>query len=37
MNSGEFARKLFAGPCDFIWGTGSIDSLPRTTVGTSDP
>ena len=22
------ARKLFAGPCDFVWGTGSIDSLP---------
>ncbi|HEY0106673.1 MAG TPA: ribosome biogenesis GTP-binding protein YihA/YsxC [Rhizomicrobium sp.] len=22
------ARKLFAGPCDFVWGTGDIDSLP---------
>jgi GTP-binding protein len=22
------ARRLFAGPCDFVWGTGSIDSLP---------
>ncbi|MDE1940104.1 MAG: YihA family ribosome biogenesis GTP-binding protein [Alphaproteobacteria bacterium] len=22
------ARKLFAGPCEFVWGTGSIDSLP---------
>jgi len=25
---GEFARKLFAGPCDFIWGTSRIDNLP---------
>jgi GTP-binding protein len=24
----EFARLLFAGPCDFIWGTGDINSLP---------
>jgi GTP-binding protein len=24
----EAARKLFAGPCDFFWGTGNIDSLP---------
>ena len=24
----EFARKLFAGPCDFFWGTGNINSLP---------
>ena len=24
----EFARKLFAGPCDFFWGTGDIKSLP---------
>ena len=23
------ARKLFAGPCEFVWGTGSIDSLPQ--------
>jgi GTP-binding protein len=22
------ARKLFAGPCDFIWGTSRIDNLP---------
>jgi GTP-binding protein len=24
----EAARKLFAGACDFIWGTGDIESLP---------
>ncbi|MBN9544494.1 MAG: YihA family ribosome biogenesis GTP-binding protein [Alphaproteobacteria bacterium] len=24
----EFARKLFAGPCDFFWGTGDINSMP---------
>ena len=24
----EFARKLFAGPCDFFWGTGDIKSMP---------
>ncbi len=24
----EFARKLFAGACDFFWGTGDINSLP---------
>jgi GTP-binding protein len=24
----EFARKLFAGPCDFIWGASRIDNLP---------
>jgi GTP-binding protein len=24
----EAARKLFAGPCDFIWGATSIDNLP---------
>jgi GTP-binding protein len=24
----EAARKLFAGPCEFVWGTGDIDSLP---------
>ncbi len=30
--SEEAARKLFAGPCDFIWGTGSIDSLPPQTL-----
>jgi GTP-binding protein len=22
------ARKLFAGPCDFVWGTGDINGLP---------
>ena len=26
------ARKLFAGPCDFVWGTGSIDSLPPPSL-----
>lgn len=26
------ARRLFAGACDFIWGTGSIDSLPPETL-----
>jgi len=24
----EAARKLFAGPCDFIWGATSVDNLP---------
>jgi len=24
----ETARKLFAGPCDFIWGATSVDNLP---------
>jgi len=24
----EAARKLFAGPCDFVWGTANIESLP---------
>jgi GTP-binding protein len=24
----QAARKLFAGPCDFVWGTGNIESLP---------
>jgi GTP-binding protein len=32
MNAGadatEAARRLFAGPCDFIWGATSIDNLP---------
>jgi len=28
VNSAEAARKLFAGPCDFFWGTGDIASLP---------
>src|SRR3954471_20592776 len=32
MNSSEFARKLFAGPCDFFWGTGSIHSLPPQSL-----
>jgi GTP-binding protein len=26
------ARKLFAGSCDFVWGTGDIDSLPPQTL-----
>ena len=30
--AGEFARKLFAGPCDFFWGTGNIDSLPPQSL-----
>jgi GTP-binding protein len=29
---GEFARKLFAGPCDFFWGTGDINSLPPQSL-----
>jgi GTP-binding protein len=29
---GEFARKLFAGPCDFFWGTGDIKSLPPQSL-----
>ena len=28
----EVARKLFAGPCDFFWGTGDIDSLPPQSL-----
>ncbi len=24
----EAARKLFAGPCDFVWGSSRIDNLP---------
>lgn len=24
----EAARKLFAGPCEFIWGAASVDNLP---------
>lgn len=28
----ETGRKLFAGPCDFIWGAGRIDGLPPETV-----
>jgi GTP-binding protein len=26
------ARKLFAGPCDFVWGTGDINSLPPQSL-----
>ena len=26
------ARKLFAGPCDFVWGTADIASLPPATL-----
>ena len=26
------ARKLFAGACDFFWGTGDIDSLPPQSL-----
>jgi len=26
------ARRLFAGPCDFVWGTSTIDSLPQQTL-----
>ena len=26
------AHKLFAGPCDFVWGTGNIDSLPPQSL-----
>src|SRR6476646_8158186 len=28
----ETARKLFAGPCDFIWGATSVDNLPPATL-----
>jgi len=28
----EAARKLFAGPCDFIWGSTSPDNLPPETL-----
>ena len=28
----DFARKLFAGPCDFIWGASRIDNLPPQTL-----
>ena len=24
----EAARKLFAGPCDFVWGATSAENLP---------
>ena len=26
------ARKLFSGACDFVWGSGTIDSLPQQTL-----
>lgn len=26
------ARKLFAGTCEFVWGTGNIDSLPPQSL-----
>ena len=26
------ARRLFAGACDFVWGTGNIDSLPPQSL-----
>src|SRR3984957_3028574 len=28
----EFARKLFAGPCDFIWASSRIDNLPPQSL-----
>jgi GTP-binding protein len=28
----EDARKLFAGPCDFVWGTGNIETLPEPSL-----
>jgi GTP-binding protein len=28
----EFARKLFAGTCDFIWGASAVDNLPPATL-----
>ena len=28
----EAARKLFAGPCDFIWGASRIDNLPPQSL-----
>jgi GTP-binding protein len=30
--AGEFARKLFAGPCEFIWGASKIDNLPPQSL-----
>ena len=32
MSDVEDARKLFAGACDFIWGTGDINSLPPVSL-----
>ena len=26
------ARKLFAGPCEFVWGTGDVNSLPPAAL-----
>jgi GTP-binding protein len=28
----EVGRRLFAGPCDFIWGASKIDGLPPATL-----
>ncbi len=28
----ELARKLFAGPCDFVWGASRIDNLPPQSL-----
>jgi len=28
----EFARKLFAGPCEFFWGASKIDNLPPQSL-----
>ncbi len=28
----EFARKLFAGPCEFIWGASNINNLPPQSL-----
>jgi GTP-binding protein len=25
-------RKLFAGPCEFVWGTGDVNSLPQAVL-----
>jgi len=30
--AGEFARLLFAGPCEFIWGASRIDNLPPQSL-----
>jgi GTP-binding protein len=30
--AGELARKLFAGPCEFIWGASRIDNLPPQSL-----
>ena len=31
-DAAEAARKLFAGPCDFIWGAASAQNLPPETL-----